>query len=279
MSVKTILVCLGCTHNIDGVIKAATQLARQNDAHLIGLHVLEALIVYPAIATHIPGSVYAEFNKSQRATAAGIQKKFEDATRNEDFVSEWRLLKADGSTAVELLIESARCADLVVLSQQDQDAGHPAHADMQSRVIRESGRPVLIVPVDYDADTIGTSALVGWSGTQESARAAHDLCTILEPEAPVCLLHAGPQPSDDLGDFAMNEMAEMYARHGFQPTLTHRPADNKSIGQVLSNEAFEIGADLIAAGAYGHSRTYDFVVGAATSDLLENAKAPVLFSK
>jgi nucleotide-binding universal stress UspA family protein len=36
---------------------------------------------------------------------------------------------------------------------------------------------------------------------------------------------------------------------------------------------------MLATGAFGHSRAYDFVIGAATRALLNDAKLPVLFSK
>ena len=45
------------------------------------------------------------------------------------------------------------------------------------------------------------------------------------------------------------------------------------------HEAFESGADMIVTGAFGHSRVYDFVIGAVTRDLLHNAELPVLYSK
>ena len=36
---------------------------------------------------------------------------------------------------------------------------------------------------------------------------------------------------------------------------------------------------MIVTGAFGHSRAYDFVIGATTYALLRDAKLPVLFSK
>ncbi len=36
---------------------------------------------------------------------------------------------------------------------------------------------------------------------------------------------------------------------------------------------------MIAIGAFGHSRAYDFVIGAATRDLLRHSELPVMFSR
>ena len=59
----------------------------------------------------------------------------------------------------------------------------------------------------------------------------------------------------------------------------HRDKDGEKIADVLGHEAFEMGADMMATGAFGHSRAYDFVIGAATRSLLSDAKLPVMFSK
>ncbi|MBT8412810.1 MAG: universal stress protein, partial [Boseongicola sp.] len=50
------------------------------------------------------------------------------------------------------------------------------------------------------------------------------------------------------------------------------------VAEVLMKQAFEQGADMIVTGAFGHSRVYDFVIGAVTHNLLKDAKLPVLFS-
>ena len=55
-------------------------------------------------------------------------------------------------------------------------------------------------------------------------------------------------------------------------------AKDVTVGDILLNEAFERGAELIVTGAFGHSRIYDFVIGATTTRLLESMTAPVLFS-
>ena len=36
---------------------------------------------------------------------------------------------------------------------------------------------------------------------------------------------------------------------------------------------------MIAIGAFGHSRAYDFIIGTATRDLLGRSNLPVLFSR
>ncbi len=49
-------------------------------------------------------------------------------------------------------------------------------------------------------------------------------------------------------------------------------------GAVLLQQARERGADLLVAGAFSHSRAYEFVLGGVTRHLLHHADLPVLMA-
>jgi hypothetical protein len=58
-------------------------LARRFDAHLVGLHALEAMVVYPAISMHISGEGFAEYSKCQKVQLDEIRDIFERYTLRE----------------------------------------------------------------------------------------------------------------------------------------------------------------------------------------------------
>lgn len=279
MSLKTILVCLTTEAHAETLMKTATGIARRTGAHLIGLHTIEALLVYPGIAMHIPAPAYAQFSKNQTDVAARLKKVFVRHTKNEDFASEFRLLQTRSTTASARIIDCARSADLVIMAQEDKSADRGDQAHIQDDVIRDSGRPVLVIPQGYDGAEIGNALLLGWCETREATRAAHDLMGLAAPGAKVCLLSIGAQIKDELADHGANAMARSYAHHGFEATTVHREKTERSISDTLHHEALEQGADVIVTGAFGHSRSYDFIIGAATRDLLRHATLPVMFSK
>lgn len=279
MSLRTILVCLTTPDHAATLLNVAVPLARKHGAHLIGLHTIEALVVYPGIAMHIPEPAFAAFNQSQKEEAQAIEEVFEHHTRNEDFVSEFRLVRAEAQSAAERMIESARASDLVIMAHEDKNSDRFDQRHAQSQVIRESGRPVIIVPLDYEGPEIGENILLGWSDTREAARAAHDLLMVADEATQLTVLRVGGKAQDALKDADALDLANMFARHGLITTLEHREALGESIAEVLNTVAFEKGADLIVTGAFGHSRTYDFVIGAATYGLMRDQKYPVMFSK
>lgn len=148
-----------------------------------------------------------------------------------------------------------------------------------------------ICPGGIDTRMLDSLAQQATSGAQSSTElmaplhpmgrigAAHDLLTVTDDGAKLTVLRVGKSAQDALTDGDGIDMTEMFARHGLKTTLEHREQLDDSIPAVLNKTAFELGADLIVTGAFGHSRTYDFVLGATTYALLRDQKIPVLFSK
>ncbi|XDA97989.1 hypothetical protein AB1M95_18050 [Sulfitobacter sp. LCG007] len=146
MTIKTILTCLTEEATADSLMRAASTLARRHNAHLIGLHTMEALMVYPGIAMHIPDTVFESYGASQKEQSAALKAIFARHTHAEDFVSEWRMLKSESETAADRIVESARCADILLMAAASADDDSNAHVHLLETVIRDAGRPVIVVP-------------------------------------------------------------------------------------------------------------------------------------
>ena len=177
------------------------------------------------------------------------------------------------------MVESARGADLVIMAHEDRTVDRFDQRRAQADVIRQGGRPVIVVPLDYDGPPVGHKVLLGWSETREAARAAHDMLAMLAPGADIVVLRVKDLARKEMEDSDMLDVTTALARHGHKVELRHLNQAGQAIADVLVDCAFEIGADLVVTGAFGHSTAYDFVVGATSTALLRNAKLPLLLSK
>jgi nucleotide-binding universal stress UspA family protein len=279
MTYKTILVCLTTTNNSERLMKAACQMARKFNAHLIGLHTLQSIEVYPGIVVDLPRQATDFFAKSQMQQAEKIQAVFDKHTAGEDFVAEWRLVKAGTNHAADRMAEHALCADLVIMGQVDPDNDRIDQRDAQETLIKQSGRPVLVIPSVGDFDTIGQHALIGWSATRESSRALHDSVPFLSGGGKATVLWVSHSDKDAAYlETTAHAVASLLDRHDVTTSVTRWQNTEIPIADALLNEAYERGADMIVTGAFGHSRFYDFVIGATTTGLLEHMTLPVLFS-
>lgn len=279
MSYKTILVCLTTPKNAQRLMDAACMLARKFNAHLIGLHTLQSIEVYPGIAMDLPKQAVKSFEDDQLKQTDAIKAVFDKATKGEDFISEWRLVKAESAQAADRMIEHALCADLVIMGQADRDNDRADQRDAQEKVIRQSGRPVLVIPSVGTFKSIGDHALVGWSATRESTRSMHDALPLLANGGKATILWVSHSDRNAAYlESTAHAVASVMDRHGVQATVAHWQNTKIAIADALLNEAYDRGADLIVTGAFGHSRFYDFVIGATTTGLLEHMTVPVLFS-
>ena len=278
MSLMTILVNLADEENAETLLNVAVPLARKHGAHLVGLHVIEALMVHPNVAIHMPPTVHRQFTARQQKAADAIKAIYQKLTRAEAFPTEFRLVTTETTSAASRILESARAADLIITVQERSSWEYDDHLDDEIRTIRESGRPVIVVPPDYDGPEIGNQVLLGWSDTREATRAAHDVVSLSLPDTRLDILRIAP-PADEFEDHCTLDVAKAFSRHGLHVEVIQRARDSRSVAEMLQHEALEKGADLIAVGAFGHSRLYDFTIGAVSRDLLANAKLPVLYSK
>nr|WP_238941454.1 universal stress protein [Jannaschia sp. Os4] len=76
----------------------------------------------------------------------------------------------------------------------------------------------------------------------------------------------------------MEDVAAALSRHGHAVEIA-RHDDVPSVAAALEEAAHDFDADLLAVGAYGHSRAYDLLLGAVSRDLLRQTRMPVLFSR
>ena len=161
MTVKTILACLTSEKHAPSMLAVAKGIARRHTAHVIGLHTLQALTIYPAVGMYVPEDVYASFNASQVEQSKAIEAVFRSEMQGEDFPNEWREVNAQVDNAAEQMNESARACDVVLMTQGDTDVDRPDQRNAQEHVIRGSGRPVLLVPHGANEQPVGQNILVG----------------------------------------------------------------------------------------------------------------------
>lgn len=264
MGYRTILAELTSEPSARTSLPAARQLAGRFEAVLVGFHAIAAPFI-PA-AWEGGGSVYLapELIEAQRDLARGIRDRVEAVFREHcgaDSRAVWR--EAEGEVA-QLLAAAARTADLVITTQ----GGRPT---VSEPLVTAAGVPVLVLP-SAPAGELGRRVLVGWNGSREATRAAHQALPFLAGAERVFLCALGQAAHDSL-----EPATTMLGRHGVAVEPIPVAAAEGAAGRALLEQAREHGADLLVVGAYGHSRMREFIFGGATRHLLDQAELPVLF--
>jgi nucleotide-binding universal stress UspA family protein len=279
MSYKTITVNIKSLQNAERLCAYACLVARKFNAHLIGVHTIPALEIYPGTMAPATLKKMSGYSEKQKKISADIKEIFQRATKTEDFVSEWREVDAQYLNSEHSVTADWVGSDLIIIGQTNPKRDRRDQRNFVERAVRNSGRPVLVLPYAGTFETIGENVLLGWSGTRESTRAAHDALPFIKDAKSTKIFWVGKQ--DDKTHYVeqtAREMAVGLDRHGANVSVLHREPGSISIGDELLNEASDSGTDMIVTGGFGHSRMYDFVLGATTNHILKCMTVPVLLS-
>jgi nucleotide-binding universal stress UspA family protein len=281
MALKDILVHLDVTPRSAARLAVAARLAAQRGGHLTGVHVIDipsANYFYGAAMPFVPANpdeIVERMRADATAAAAPVEAAFRDCVRRNGLQGEWRLVEGNPAATVAL---HARYADLTVVGQPD--ARDPQDSDaITVTAVMTSGRPVLAVPFAGDFPTVGERVLVAWNASREAARAVNDALPLLAGAKQVTVLAINPQRGiGGHGEVPAADIALHLARHGVKAEAAHTVARDIADGEALLSYAADVGADLIVAGAYGHSRARELVFGGVTRTLIAEMTAPVLLS-
>lgn len=279
MTYKTLLVSLNEIERLDAVLQLAATLAGEQKSHVIGLYVIPAPAVYPAVGPYVVPEVFDGLTRFFEDQSKGAKKKFDAVMKRGDLSGRWLEIKASAPVISETVSEIGRIAELVVVSETNRDGKNGAELDFVENVILGVGRPVLILPRRSDSDLNTSLVVCGYNGSKESARAVHDAVPILRKAKDVRLIWVDPaNDTEPFGAPPGTAMAESLQRQGVKATAESVLSKGVNPAEAVMMKARELGSGLIVMGAYGHSRIREFVLGGATRHALSSLTIPLLMS-
>jgi nucleotide-binding universal stress UspA family protein len=167
--------------------------------------------------------------------------------------------------------------DLAVVGSHETWAIPYLYRRVTEMLALASGGPLLILPPGRSLAPVN-HAVLGWKSCPEAVRALHDLVTLLEPGARVDIVSCGDRPAREENPKGHGAIATYLEHSGFEvgSVWLERRYD---VAEQLQTHALEIGADLLAAGAFAHSRLRELMFGGVTAGLIGETRIPVLLSR
>lgn len=277
MAVKEMLVYLNGA-DADRRLDTALALSAASGAHVTGLYVIPERVIAPYARTQIPEAVFREVEKQAKLAAAQAEAGFRAALDAAGRVGETRL--ARGFVERELS-RFAAYADLVVMGQPGERGLMSETSAVEHAVLLGCGRPVLFAPRGKENNgrsggAIGRRVLLAWNGSREASRAARAALPLLVDAERV--LVAEVDAASDRAGPSLSEACAYLARHGVRAEGSEVPARGRPFGDALLEHAAASGYDLVVAGAYGHGRLFELVLGGVTERMLARATVPLLMT-
>lgn len=167
------------------------------------------------------------------------------------------------------LRQEARLVDVIVF-ERDALRGHGFFAGAFQQMLMDERRPIFSVARARD---ITAPIAVAWDGSREASRATRRAIPWLRKARDVAVLIA---PAATSREFEPLRLIDYLAEQRVSARLVPLAGDNEA-GPLLLDAAEAMGASMLVAGAFGHSRFQRFIFGGTTRTLLDNARDMALF--
>ena len=274
MTYSSILVHLDLYQQNDARLHVAGDLAEQFDARLIGVASCQ-----PQPSVYADGSFARGLVEKLRAEAedkmASLRQRFTTAFQNRIKDVEWRSAFAPPA---DFVARESRAADLVITgADRGGVSGDPLWRLDPSELVMKLGRPMMVVPPEVDRLKL-SNVVVGWKDTREARRAVVDAIPLLRKAKEVTVVEIIEKDADrTAAGRRVSDVAAWLRLH--QIDASHMvPTLRGDAVEQLATHASDIEADIIVAGAYGHTRMREWIFGGVTSDLITRSTRCSLLS-
>jgi nucleotide-binding universal stress UspA family protein len=258
-----------------GRVQLAAQLAHDCGATLVGL---AAALPEPTIellasgGAAIAAGVLVDEHDDLVAQFAAGKAEFTRLTADTGLSTQWRTIVDFPSIGIEAI---AGRADLIVVGPSGASSASNGYFDYGDLVMR-AGRPVLSVP--HGVSTLShMSAVVAWRNTAEARRAVSDALPLLTLYAETTLVHV--LEAGELRDESLEDARDFLSGHCIVATTKVLTAEHGGPGVTIANFVRAADADLVVAGAYGHTRVREWIFGGVTRQLFQNGRVACMLSR
>ncbi len=277
MTYRDILIQVDTSPASRARVTAAAALAGRSGAQLTGVflkseflrnYMAGEAIVYTA--TDVLDLLVKDHLAAVAVACEDARATFESLAGDAGVGSRWLTLDGDDG---EALAAAARRFDLTVIPPE-MTASLGWRRIMAADIGLACGGPILVMPEQETAPTVGERVLVAWKGTRESARALHDAWPLIAAAKEVHVLVVAPE-----GEGGPEGLLQRhFEQHGCKPNLMVDRGHDGTAADILRRQATSLGADLVIMGLYGRPRLQELVLGGVTREMLGAPPAPLFLS-
>ena len=275
MEYKTVMVGLALDRSNDACLRVAGDIAERFGARIIGVAASDVRAPMYFATGDFAQKLLDEEAAAIRKRLSELEAEFRSAVEKRATSAEWRSTQA---LPVPYMLQQARGADIIVVGARTEAMVDPNSAPDPSDLVMQAGRPLIVVPPGVEWLDL-RSVLVAWKDVREARRAVFDALPILAAAKEVTIAEI-PEPGTHRAD-AVSRVADVAAwlrSHGIEARTTV-PEHPAGVSEQLDKTAANVGAGVVIAGAYGHSRFREWVLSGVTRYLATESRRCAFLSR
>lgn len=265
MGYKTVMVSLALDRPNDACLAVAGDLAERFEARVIGI---AASDIRPTL--YFSEGEYAqkaldEEEAAVRKRLSELETEFRTSVSKRAKSVEWRSAL---TLPIPYVMQHARAADVLVVGARAEAMVDPCVAADPSDLVMQAGRPLVVVPPTVQWLDL-RSVLVAWKDVREARRAVFDALPILATAKDVTIAEIPEQNTERADALShVEDVAGWLRGHGIVANTVVPDAETgAAVAEQLDRVAANVGAGAVIAGAYGHSRFREWILGGVTRHL------------
>jgi nucleotide-binding universal stress UspA family protein len=275
MTYKTLMVHLEPKRSNAGLLQITGELAERFEAAVLGIAACQPVQIVEG-EVYVSGDLIQQDRAEIKKEIDALEVEFRKALHGRTPTLEWRSALTFASLSDHLSAE-ARNADLIItrldLAGSMFDRTRYVSA---GDLVMQVGRPVLIVPAAADRLPL-KRVLIAWKDTREARRAVLDALPLLKQAGHVIVVEIAAEEHLPGVRGHLRDVVRWLGRHGITAEALASPSTAFDAGR-LNAIAGDHDADLVVAGAYGHSRLREWAFGGVTREFLLHGDRCLLVS-
>ncbi|MGJ5039070.1 MULTISPECIES: universal stress protein [unclassified Bradyrhizobium] len=276
MTFATVMVSLALSQPNEARLQVAADLAARFDAGVIGVAAAEFAPPLYFTTGEQAQDLIEQGEAALRNRLAELEQQFRTAVGDRAASLSWR-------SAVDFparyVLAQARAADILVTGGVPPGVSDAFAVANPKDLVMQAGRPLLVVPDNASSLDLGT-VLVAWKETPEARRALTDALPLLAKASGVVVAEIPETASEyDACAARLADVVAWLGRHKIVASArVAEPGQGRNVAATLDAVAADVSAGLVVAGAYGHSRFRELVLGGVTEHLMTRSERCVLLS-
>ena len=278
MALNNLLVAYSNSVSAQNALDVALVMQAKFDTHITGLVARERPRLDNEMDGWVPDAIRKTILESEKATYDAVEAAWNKAIEGRCVPQKTHWIQTAGN-ANSTVMTYARYFDITLMGQAGMAEDRLPMVSQPDLIALQSGRPVMVVPRNFDRGPVSDKVVLAWDGQRAAARALADAVHFLDEVSLVTILAVGdPNP---LEQGLQIDVATHLSRHGIKTEherIESQRRSHEGIGEAIVDYCERNRPDVLVMGAYEHSKFREDYFGGVTNTVFKDLTIPVFMS-